>query len=80
MLRFGSGSKAKTDLATETDMNCKTRQTIRFLLGVGCVIAAHIGAFCNLAWYHFAVSLGVGCGLMGQRSIWEKVAVIVRRK
>jgi hypothetical protein len=61
-------------------MNCKTRQTIRFLLGAGCVMAALVGAFCGLAWYYFAVLFAGGCGMMGQRSIWEKIAVIFRGK
>ncbi len=61
-------------------MNNKVRQIIRFWLGVGCVAAALVGAFFNLAWYYFAVLFAGGCGLMGQRSIWEKIAVILRGK
>jgi len=61
-------------------MNSTVMGTIRFFLGAGCVIAAVTGAFCHLAWYYFTVLFAGGCGLMGQRSIWEKLASIMRGK
>ena len=59
-------------------MKSQVRATVRFLLGAGCVVAAVVGAFCSLPWFYFAVLFAGGCGLMGQRSIWEKVAAIAR--
>ncbi len=61
-------------------MKSKARTTIRFLLGSGCVIAAVVGAFHSLAWFYFAVLFAGGCSMMGQRSIWEKMAAIARGK
>ena len=52
-------------------------QTSRFSLGVLCVLAAIVGAFVHLAWYYFAVLFAGGCGLMGQKSIWEKMATVI---
>jgi hypothetical protein len=60
------------------DMKRTARTTIRFLLGTGCVIAAVVGAFHSLAWFYFAVLFAGGCGMIGQRSIWEKIAFIAR--
>jgi len=59
-------------------MNARARASIQFLLGVGCVIAAAAGAFCHLNGFYFSVLFAGGCGLMGQRSIWEKIAAIAR--
>jgi hypothetical protein len=55
-------------------------QTSRFSLGFLCVLAAIVGAFVHLAWYYFAVLFAGGCGLMGQKSIWEKMATVIRGK
>jgi hypothetical protein len=59
-------------------MNSNARQTIRFLLGVGCVVSALAGAFCDLPWHYFVVIFAGGCGLMGRPSILEKVAALLR--
>jgi len=59
-------------------MKTRARATVRFLLGAGCVVAAVVGAFRNLTWFYFAVLFAGGCGMMGQRSIWEKMAALLR--
>ena len=59
-------------------MKNSAKTTFRFLLGAGCVVTAAVGAFHNLAWFYFAVLFAGGCGMMGQRSIWEKMAAIAR--
>jgi hypothetical protein len=59
-------------------MRTNPKSCIRFALGAGCVLAATIGAFHQLSWFYFSVLFAGGCGLMGQRSIWEKVAAIAR--
>ena len=41
-------------------------------------MAALVGAFLHLEWYYFAILFAGGCGLMGQRSTWEKMAIIIR--
>jgi hypothetical protein len=47
-------------------------------LGAGCVVASVVGAFYRLPWCYFAVLFAGGCGLMGQKSIWEKIVAIAR--
>jgi hypothetical protein len=42
------------------------------------VVASVVGAFIRLPWFYFAVLFAGGCGLMGQKSIWEKIAAIAR--
>ncbi len=59
-------------------MTSRQKSSVRFALGVGCVLAATIGAFGSLSWHYFAVLFAGGCGLMGQQSIWEKVAAVAR--
>jgi len=56
-------------------MKAEAKTTIRFLLGAACVVAAAVGAFHSLAWFYFAVLFAGGCGLMGQRTVWEKLAI-----
>jgi hypothetical protein len=51
---------------------------MRFFLGAACVIAAVVGAFWKLPWFYFTVLFAGGCGLMGQTSFWEKIALIVK--
>lgn len=54
------------------------RASIRFFLGAGCVVAAGAGAFYRIPWFYFAVLFAGGCGLMGQRSVWEKMILLAR--
>jgi len=70
----------KSNARIEPDKIQRAMQTSRFSLGVLCVLAAVVGAFVHLAWYYFAVLFAGGCGLMGQKSIWEKMATVIRGK
>jgi len=58
-------------------MSAKCKSTVRFFLGACCVIAAAIGAFHHLPGFYFAVLFAGGCGMMGQQTIWEKVATLI---
>lgn len=59
-------------------MKTKVQGWIQFGIGGGCVVASVIGAFYSLPCFYFIVMFGGGCGLMGQRSVWEKIASILR--
>jgi hypothetical protein len=70
----------KSNARIEPNKIQRTMRKSRFLLGFLCVLAAIVGAFVHLPWFYFAVLFAGGCGLMGQKSIWEKMAAIIRGK
>jgi hypothetical protein len=56
------------------------REWISFSTGVLCVLASIAGAFIGRQWIPFVVLFVGGCNLMGKRSIWEKVLVLVKKQ
>ena len=67
--------KKKAPTAKELRLVMQQR---RFWLGVLCLFAAIVAAFVHLPFYVFAILFAGGCGLMGQKSIWEKMAAVIR--
>lgn len=69
---------------SQKTMNRKSKDAILFLIqtvfGAGFLLGALAGAFLHLEWYYFTMLVAVGCGLIGQKSVWEKIATIVRSK
>jgi hypothetical protein len=61
-------------------MNSKLEKIILFWLGVGFAITAVIGAFYHLGLCYFIPIFASGIGLMKQRSVWEKMIALVRKK
>jgi hypothetical protein len=61
-------------------MNSKAKEVIQFWLGVAGFITVVIGGFCHLGFPYYVTILASSLGLMRQKSIWEKMFTLMRRK